>query len=84
MASNNSNTLVDEKLAVSLFLDSLLREPEEQTEVVTPEVTPVVEIQPVEIVPEVTIPEVKIPGVEIQEESLLRPRLIQQQLRKLK
>lgn len=75
MASNNSNTLVDEKLAVSLFLDSLLREPEEQTEVVTPEVTPVVEIQPVEIVPEVTIPEVKIPGVEIQEEIITKTKV---------
>ena len=50
MAGNN-NILVDEKLAVSLFLDSLLREPEEQTEVVIPEVIPVADIQPVETVP---------------------------------
>ena len=57
MASNNSNILVDEKLAVSLFLDSLLREPEEQTETITPEVTPVVEIQPVEPIPEVIVKE---------------------------
>lgn len=57
MASNNSNILVDEKLAVSLFLDSLLREPEEQTETLTPEITPVVEIQPVESIPEVEVKE---------------------------
>jgi purine-binding chemotaxis protein CheW len=44
MASNNSNTLVDEKLAVSLFLDSLLREPEVETEVVTAEIKPAVEV----------------------------------------
>ena len=44
MASNNSNTLVDEKIAVSLFLDSLLREPEVESELVTPEIIPVVEV----------------------------------------
>ncbi|MCW8987847.1 MAG: chemotaxis protein CheW, partial [Gammaproteobacteria bacterium] len=55
MASNKHNTLVDEKLAVSLFLDSLLREPEEETSiaVATPEITPVVEIKPIETVPEI-------------------------------
>ena len=75
MASNNSNTLVDEKLAVSLFLDSLLREPEEQTEVVTPEVTPVVEIQPVETVPEVKITEVEIPEVKIHEKVITETKV---------
>ena len=39
MASNKTNILVDEKLALNLFLDSLLREPEiqEKVEVVIPE-----------------------------------------------
>ena len=45
MASNNSNTLVDEKLAVSLFLDSLLREPEDEIPAVTAEIKPVVEVE---------------------------------------
>lgn len=55
MASNKTNTLVDEKLAVSLFLDSLLREPEEETvlETETPVVSPVVDIPKVETVAEV-------------------------------
>lgn len=55
MASNKTNTLVDEKLAVSLFLDSLLREPEEETvlETETPTAPPVVEIPRVETVTEV-------------------------------
>lgn len=46
MASNNSNTLVDEKLAVSLFLDSLLREPEieEKQDIVEPEIQTEVEV----------------------------------------
>ncbi len=55
MASNNSNTLVDEKLAVSLFLDSLLREPEVETEVVTAEIKPVVEVPAVEVVAEIKV-----------------------------
>lgn len=38
MAGNNSNTLVDQKVAVSLFLDSLLREPELELQTETPEV----------------------------------------------
>lgn len=53
MASNKSNTLVDEKLAVSLFLDSLLREPEVETQETITEKQPVVEIAPVEALPEV-------------------------------
>lgn len=55
MASNKTNTLVDEKLAVSLFLDSLLREPEEETvlETETPVAPPVVEIPRAETVTEV-------------------------------
>ena len=61
MASNNSNTLVDEKLAVSLFLDSLLREPE--AEATTPEIKPVVEVPAVEVVAEIKV-EVK-PVVDI-------------------
>lgn len=71
---------MDEKLAVSLFLDSLLREPEEQAEVVTPEVTPEIDIQPVETVPEVIIseveiPEVKIPDVKVQEEVITETKV---------
>jgi len=71
MASNNSNTLVDEKLAVSLFLDSLLREPELKTDLASPEVKPVVEIAPVETIPEIKVeaPVVKVkPEARIQEE----------------
>lgn len=74
MAANNSNTLVDEKLAVSLFLDSLLRETEDVPEhtITTPDVKPVLDIPPVETTPEIkteepvaekvveTEPEVKI------------------------
>ena len=49
--SNENNILVDEKLALSMFLDSLLREPveekiAEQTEVLKTE--PVIEIKPAE------------------------------------
>lgn len=51
MASNNSNTLLDEKLAVSMFLESLLHEPEEQTNFATPELKPVIGIPTVEITP---------------------------------
>lgn len=58
MAANNSNTLVDQKLAVSLFLESLLREPrapeiEEPVQSPEPQVAesqipePQVEVQPV-------------------------------------
>lgn len=53
MASNNSNTLVDEKLAVSLFLDSLLREPEVETKKNTEVKQPVVEIAPTISSPEI-------------------------------
>ena len=75
MASNNSNTLVDEKLAVSLFLDSLLREPEFETDLATPEIKPVVEIPVVEVIAEVKVeakPVVEIPQkveVESKEET---------------
>lgn len=59
--SSNSNTLVDEKLAVSLFLDSLLRETEDVPELDKPVVkvpsavvdSPVVEIPAVEVKAEV-------------------------------
>jgi purine-binding chemotaxis protein CheW len=46
MAANNSNTLVDQKLAVSLFLDSLLREPETELVTETPAPEVVAEVQP--------------------------------------
>lgn len=72
--SSNSNSLVDEKLAVSLFLDSLLRDTDDFTESVEPEVKVVAEIAtPIELeVPQIapspveTKVEVKS---EIQEES---------------
>ncbi len=79
MAGNNSNTLVDEKLAVSLFLDSLLREPEDEIPAVTAEIKPVVEVEmpAVEVVSEIqvkeltpdTVIEIK-PEVKIQEEVI--------------
>lgn len=75
--SSNSNTLVDEKLAVSLFLDSLLRETEDVPELDKPVVkapAPVVEIPAVEVKVEapITTPPIVEPvvetKVEIQEE----------------
>ena len=80
MANNNSNTLVDEKLAISLFLDSLLTDTEIETEQVIEEVKPAVAVELAEVktkveeakvVPEV-IPEVKVdtPEIKIQEEVI--------------
>ena len=63
--SNNSNTLVDEKLAVSLFLDSLLRETEDVPEVVTPDLKVAVEPAKVEIPPVINIPVAKVDAPEI-------------------
>jgi len=81
MANNNSNTLVDEKLAVSLFLDSLLREPETEIEVESPAVAvePAVEIPIAEVKVEapvarplpVTAPTV-LPKTEIKDEVELK------------
>ncbi len=74
MASNNSNTLVDEKLAVSLFLDSLLREPE--AEIIAPEIKPVVEVPAVEVVTEIKIeakPVVDIPTEVVVENKVEIP-----------
>ncbi len=65
--SSNSNTLVDEKLAVSLFLDSLLRETEEISEVTEVKVaveTPAVKLPTDVIVP----PVVETPVVEAKAE----------------
>ena len=59
MAGNNSNTLVDEKLAVSLFLDSLLREPEVETVEATPEIKTVTEVKQAEVEVKVE-PEIKL------------------------
>lgn len=73
--SNNSNTLVDDKVAISLFLDSLLTEPEVETEITTPELVPIVEarivVPVVEITPKVEIPEDVIaePKVEVAVET---------------
>jgi purine-binding chemotaxis protein CheW len=70
MAANNSNTLVDEKLAISLFLDSLLREPEEEIDLATPEIKPVVTI------PEVELPTVEIiPEVKVQQEVVVEKKV---------
>jgi purine-binding chemotaxis protein CheW len=74
MASNNSNTLVDEKLAISLFLDSLFHEPEIETKLDTPE------IKPAETIPEVKAPVVETvveakPEVKIQEEVTAESRV---------
>ncbi len=74
MANNNSNTLVDEKLAISLFLDSLLMEPELETEQISEEIKPVVavEVKPnieAKVTPEVKVDvKVKTPQIEIQDE----------------
>ena len=75
MANNNSNTLVDEKLAISLFLDSLLMEPELETAQVSEEINPVVDLAEVKpnieakLTPEVKIDvKVKTPEIEIQDE----------------
>ena len=68
MASNNSNTLVDEKLAISLFLDSLLNEPELETE---PEVKVEQVTAEAPIITPIPIPEPVIevkPEVKIQQE----------------
>jgi purine-binding chemotaxis protein CheW len=64
--SNNSNTLVDEKVAISLFLDSLLTEPEVEKEVAVAEVVPVVEVKVTEVNPTVTEAKVTVPDVEIE------------------
>lgn len=81
--AGNSNTLVDEKLAVSLFLDSLLREPEVETELDTEEV--IAEVQPkVEVKVEAPIvtplPETEPaietkPEVKIQEEEIVESKV---------
>ncbi|MFK5914934.1 MAG: chemotaxis protein CheW [Woeseiaceae bacterium] len=58
MANNNSNILVDEKVAISLFLDSLLTEPEEITETVSVEPAPEIIIKEEDITLKV-IPDIK-------------------------
>ena len=63
--SSNSNTLVDEKLAVSLFLDSLLRETEEIVEVEKPVVKVAVETTPVVARVVVEEPTVAPPVIEV-------------------
>ena len=64
--SSNSNTLVDEKLAVSLFLDSLLRETEEVVEVEKPVIKVAVETTPVDARVVVEEPTVAPPVVEVE------------------
>ncbi len=59
MASDNSNLLVDEKMAVSLFLDSLLTEPEAEATEAAPQ-----PVQTVELPPVVNLPKVEIPVAE--------------------
>ena len=78
--SNNSNTLVDEKLAVSLFLDSLLRETEEVTEPVIPELKVAVEPIKAEIPPEISIPVAKVKTeVKVDAPEIVIPEVEQQQ-----
>ena len=70
--SSNSNTLVDEKLALSLFLDSLLRETEDvpQADVPLAKVaSPVVEIPAVEVKTEVKV------EAPISTPSIVEPKL---------
>lgn len=57
--SSNSNTLVDEKLAVSLFLDSLLRETED---------VPVAEASVVKVAVETATPIVEKPELKVKSE----------------
>lgn len=64
--SSNSNTLVDEKLAVSLFLDSLLRETEEVVEVEKPVIKVAVETVPIEVRVVVEEPTIAPPVVEVK------------------
>lgn len=66
MASNNSNTLVDEKLAISLFLDSLLYEPEVETKLNNPEIVPAEPVSDVKTQVAETVVEAN-PEVKIQE-----------------
>lgn len=81
MASNKTNTLVDERLAVSLFLDSLLREPEEVV-VESPVVTPVVDIpapQPVVTEPVVLETKTELPvteKVEVKNDINIEPDVV--------
>ena len=78
--SNNSNTLVDEKLAVSLFLDSLLRETEDVPEVVTPELKVAVEIPPIVNIPVAKVKtEVKVDAPEIIIPEIKEPIEVKQQ-----
>ena len=74
MAGNNSNTLVDQKLAVSLFLDSLLREPEPEPELETDTgvAAPAVEVPVVEPVVE-TKAEAKLKQKVVVEEKIEIP-----------
>ena len=76
--SNKSNTLVDEKLAVSLFLDSLLRETEDVPEVVVaPELKVAVEPATVEIPPVVNIPVAKVKTeVKVDSPEIIIPEVI--------
>ena len=88
MSSNNSNTLVDEKLAVSLFLDSLLRETEDvvETNIAEPVQVEVAVVAPPKvdvikptIIDEASVPiipdvEVK-PEVEILEETVVETKV---------
>lgn len=64
----SSNSLVDEKLAISLFLDSLLRETDEVPEIDAPVAKVAVEVVPVDtpvIIDEPSTPEIPAPKVEV-------------------
>lgn len=70
MSKNNSNVLVDQKLAVSLFLDSLLREPEIQTREEALASEPPVTAPVTESVPEVKIQEQVVQETRIETETV--------------
>jgi len=82
--ANNSNTLVDEKLAISLFLDSLLAETEVETEHVVPDIKPDVEVEiakvktivEAKVIPEVKVEQkVEIPEIYIQDDVVVETKI---------
>lgn len=84
MSSNNSNTLVDEKIALSLFLDSLLRETDEIPDVV-PEPTKVqvsvIDTPKVDIKPEIKVEAPSlIPDVDITPEIEIKDDVVAQKV----
>jgi len=69
MSNHNTNVLVDEKVAISLFLDSLLREPETETETVTPAESAVADVTTLKVATPVTT-EVKVDAPPLIEQDI--------------